>query len=82
MGRIVINRFWVFACAVLVAGQALAVDRKVYPDENRAPLGADAQERVVEMEANKFNRPQFRMPDVKYRPSWEQLRNHPVPKWL
>ena len=53
-----------------------------YPDENRAPLGKDAQARVVEMEANKFSRSQFRMPDAKYRPSWEQLRHHPVPKWL
>ncbi len=68
---------------LLAAGDALAAkSAKIYPDENRAPLGKDAQERVTEMEANKYNRSHFRMPAPEYRKDWEQLRNHPVPKWL
>ncbi len=71
------------ALLVFSAGIALAApSAKIYPDENRAPLGADAQARVVKMEAGKFNRPRFRIPDARYHQGWEQLRNHPVPKWL
>lgn len=70
---------------LLLAGHVSAAPSahdKIYPDENRAPLGADAQARVVEMETGKYNRPQFRVPDAPYRERWEKLRNHPVPKWL
>jgi len=65
--------------AVSVVG---AIDRAVYPDENRAPQGQEAQARVVEMESSAFKRAQFRMPDAQYRQAWEKLRNRPVPKWL
>ena len=68
---------------VFVVGAAFAApSEKNYPDENRVPLGRDAQERVVEMEANKYNQPHFRVPDAQYRQGWEQLRDKPVPKWL
>ncbi|VGO19647.1 alpha-L-fucosidase [Pontiella sulfatireligans] len=69
---------FVFVATATIAAPSV----KIYPDENRAPLGTDAQVRVEEMEAGKFNRPEFRIPDAQYRPGWEQLRNHPVPKWL
>ncbi|VGO16271.1 hypothetical protein PDESU_04862 [Pontiella desulfatans] len=69
----------------LAAGSAFAAaqsNQHIYPDENRAPLGADAQERVKEMEGNKYNKPHFRIPSAEYRPGWEQLRGEAVPKWL
>ena len=69
--------------SLLIAVCAMgAVEQAVYPDENRAPLGRDAQTRVTEMQGNRFKRPHFRMPDAAYRQGWEKLRNQPVPKWL
>jgi alpha-L-fucosidase len=59
-----------------------AAAQAVYPDKNRAPLGKEAQTRVIEMESNTFKRPHFRMPDASYRRAWEKLRNRPIPKWL
>ena len=59
-----------------------AHEQAVYPDENRAPLGKDAQARVLEMQAKQFKRPHFRLPGTAYRQAWEKLRNQPIPKWL
>lgn len=59
-----------------------AVDQAVYPDENRAPLGKEAQARVQEMEASTFKRSHFRLPDAQYRQAWERLRHRPIPQWL
>ncbi|MBK1876070.1 alpha-L-fucosidase [Pelagicoccus mobilis] len=54
----------------------------LYPDENRAPLGIDAQNRVIEMEKSEHRRPHFRIPAKEYREGWEKLRDRPVPQWL
>jgi alpha-L-fucosidase len=70
------------ASLILAVSLMGATDQAVYPDKNRAPLGQEAQARVVEMEANTFKRAQFRMPDASYRQAWEKLRRHPIPQWL
>ena len=69
--------------SILLAVSAMgAVEQAVYPDENRGPLGKDAQTRVLEMQGTKFKRPHFRMPGAEYRQAWETLRHQPIPKWL
>ena len=68
-----------FVWLITTAAALGAADQAVYPDENRAPLGTDAQARVREMESNTFKRPHFRMPDAPYRAAWEKLRNQPIP---
>ena len=74
----------VLTCLALSAGGSApaAPHDSIYTDENRAPLGRDARQRVEEMEGSEYNRPHFRMPDAAYRVQWEQLRNRPVPQWL
>ena len=73
----------VYSISMLFALSVMgASEHTVYPDENRAPLGRDAQDRVTDMEANTFKRPHFRMPGAEYRQAWEKLRHQPIPKWL
>lgn len=68
--------------ALSASSLSAAKGHDVYRDENRAPLGADAQARVVEMEANQYNHPTFRVPAPEYRQAWGKLRGQPVPQWL
>jgi alpha-L-fucosidase len=69
--------------AALVLRPALAApEPELYPDENRAALGNEAQQRVTAMESQRFNRPHFRLPAAEYRAGWERLRDRPVPQWL
>jgi alpha-L-fucosidase len=77
-------KFLYVTCIGLLSCVSLsaAPSKSIYPDENRAALGADGLAAVEQMVEGSYKRPHFRVPDPEYHDQWEKLRHQPVPKWL